>query len=551
MNRTARRLGALTGAAIAGLAAHDLGQRRHAILRNFPVVGHFRYLLESVGPELRQYIVTSNDEERPFSRDQRRWVYASSKREINTFGFGSDNDMEEVDSLLVFKQSPFPEPPPAEGRPGGPPDYRLPAGKVLGATHRRRHAFRPASLFNVSGMSYGSLSPVAVEALNRGAALAGCLMNTGEGGMAPAHQHSGELIFQFGTGYFGCRDERGRFSLERLEERVAVAPVRAIEIKLSQGAKPGLGGLLPAPKVTEEIAAIRGVPAFRDCASPAAHTAFTGVDELIEFVERLAHATGLPIGVKSAVGDLGFWEQLANRMAVSGGGPDFVTIDGGEGGTGAAPLAFSDHVALPFKVGLSRVYPIFARAGMAEDVVFIGAGRLGFPDAALHALALGCDMVNVGREAMLAVGCVQAMRCHTGSCPTGVATHNRWLMRGLDPELKSARAANYLVALRAELLRLGRACGAPHPALIDPDRIEVVGERYSAAPLRDVFGYESGWPVVSPGRREEIESLIGAPEPAPPPGPEAGEHAGIPGAGDPDRRHQDASAIGEPAGEAG
>ena len=550
MDRTARRLGALTGAAVAGLAAHDLRQRRHAILRNFPVVGHFRYLLESVGPELRQYIVTSNDEERPFSRDQRRWVYASSKREINTFGFGSDNDMEQVGSLVVFKQSPFPLRPPAEGEPGGPPDYALPAGKVLGAAHRRREVFRP-SLINVSGMSYGSLSPVAVEALNRGAALAGCLQNTGEGGLAPAHRHGGELIFQIGTGYFGCRDERGRFSLERLLERVSEAPVRAIEIKLSQGAKPGLGGLLPAPKVTEEIASIRGVPAGRDCASPAAHTAFDGVDGLIEFVERLAHATGLPVGVKSAVGDLGFWSLLADRMAATGGGPDFVTIDGGEGGTGAAPLAFSDHVALPFKVAFSRVYPVFARAGLAEDVVFVGAGRLGFPDAALHALALGCDVINVGREAMLAVGCIQAMRCHTGHCPTGVATQSRWLMRGLDPELKSARAANYIVALRSELLRLGRACGTSHPALIDPDRVEIVGERYRAAPLRSVFGYEPDWPVVSPARREEVLGLIGEPEPPQPPGPEAGEQAGFPGAGEPGRSHQDAQAVDQTAGEAG
>jgi glutamate synthase domain-containing protein 2 len=550
MNRTTRRLSGMTGAALAGLAAHDLRQRRHAILRNYPIVGHLRYLLESVGPELRQYIVTSNDEERPFSRDQRRWVYASSKREINTFGFGSDNDMEQVDSLIVFEQSPFPVPPPADEQPGGPPDYRLPAGKVLGAAHGRRYAFRP-SLVNISGMSYGSLSPVAVEALNRGAALAGCLQNTGEGGLAPAHRHGGELIFQIGTGYFGCRDERGRFSLDHLEQRLAEAPVRAIEIKLSQGAKPGLGGLLPAPKVTEEIAAIRGVPAYRDCASPAAHTAFSDVDEMIEFVERLARATGLPVGVKSAVGDLGFWQTLAERMAATGGGPDFVTIDGGEGGTGAAPLAFSDHVALPFKVGLSRVYPIFARAGVAEDVVFVGAGRLGFPDAALHALALGCDMVNVGREAMLAVGCIQAMRCHTGRCPTGVATHNRWLMRGLDPTLKSARAANYIVALRSELLRLGRACGAPHPALIDPDRIEIVGERYSATPLRDVFGYEPGWPIVSPDRREAIEALIGAPAPREAPGPDAGEQAGFPGAGEPGRPHQDARAVGETASEAG
>jgi glutamate synthase domain-containing protein 2 len=538
--RLLARGGAVAGAALAGVVAHDLRQRQHAILRNFPVLGHFRYLLEAVGPELRQYVVTSNDEERPFSRDQRRWVYASAKREINTFGFGSDNEMEAIDSLVVFKHSPFPARAPAEGRPGAAPDYRVPAGKVLGGAHGRTGAFRPQSIVNVSGMSYGSLSRVAVEALNRGAALAGCLHNTGEGGLAPAHGMGGELVFQIGTGYFGCRDSRGRFSLERLRERLAEAPVRALEIKLSQGAKPGLGGLLPAPKVTEEIARIRGVPAYRDCASPAYHSAFSSVDELIEFVERLADATGLPVGIKSAVGDLGFWERLADRMAATGGGPDFLTVDGGEGGTGAAPLTFSDHVALPFKVGMARVYPLFARAGLAEDVVFIGAGRLGFPDAALHALALGCDMINVGREAMLAIGCIQALRCHTGRCPTGVATQSRWLMRGLDPELKSARAANYVVALRAELLSLARACGARHPALIDPDRIEIVSQRYGSAPLSEVFGYEAGWPLLSERRRAEIEALIGPPAPAPPPGPEAGEDAGFPGAGDAARPHMDA-----------
>ena len=487
-NRRGLRAAGVAGAALAGLVARDLTQRQHAIRRNFPVVGRFRYWLESVGPELRQYIVTSNDEERPFSRDQRRWVYASSKRQVNTFGFGTDNEMEQVDSLVVFKHSPFPVRPPAKGEPGAAPDYRIPAGKVLGAAHGRTRAFRPESLVNISGMSYGSLSPVAVEALNRGAVLAGCLHNTGEGGLAPAHRQGGELIYQIGTGYFGCRDEAGRFSLEHLGERLAEAPVRAIEIKLSQGAKPGLGGLLPGAKVTREIARIRGVPAGRDCASPAYHSEFSDVDGLVEFVERIADATGLPVGVKSAVGDLGFWSLLAERMAVTGAGPDFVTIDGGEGGTGAAPLAFSDHVALPFKLAMARVYPLFARAGLAEDVVFVGAGRLGFPDSGLHALALGCDMINVGREAMLAIGCIQAQRCHTDSCPTGVATHSRWLMHGLDPELKSARAANYIVGLRSELLSLGRACDVRHPALVDPDSIEVVASRYTSAPMREVCG---------------------------------------------------------------
>jgi glutamate synthase domain-containing protein 2 len=519
-----KRIGTLAaGAAVAGVTAYDVMQRRHALLRNFPVAGHLRYVLESVGPELRQYIVASNDEERPFSRDQRRWVYASSKREINTFGFGTDNDLEHVDSLLVMKHQPFPEPPPREGTTGSGPDYLLPAAKLLGGRHGRRQAFRPNSVINISAMSFGSLSPPAVEALNRAAAAAPCLHNTGEGGLAPVHRHGGELIFQIGTGYFGCRDADGRFSLERLQERLAEAPVRAIEIKLSQGAKPGLGGMLPAVKVTEEIAAIRGVPAGRDCISPARHTAFSDVDGLIGFVEGIADATGLPVGVKTAVGRIELLEELARRMRDTGAGPDFVTIDGAEGGTGAAPLAFADHVALPFKVGFARAFAAFAREGLTDDVVFIGSGRLGLPDSAVFAFALGCDMINVGREAMLAIGCIQAQRCHTGGCPTGVATQNRWLMRGLDPDLKHARAANYVRALRAELLTLSRTMGVPHPALLTPDHVEVVGERFTTTRIEDVFGYDPTWRAIPAPRRAEIEALLGPPTGrVPVPGVEAG-----------------------------
>jgi glutamate synthase domain-containing protein 2 len=517
-----RGVASAAGAAVGGLVAHDLLQRDHAIVRNFPLVGHLRYVLEAFGPELRQYIVTSNDEERPFSRDQRRWVYASAKREINTFGFGTDNEVEEVHSLLVLKHSPFPVPAPAKGEPGGAPDFAVPAGKVLGGAHGRRHAFRPRSIVNVSGMSYGSLSPPAVEALNRGAAAAGVLHNIGEGGLAPAHLHGGELVYQVGTGYFGCRDEHGRFSLERLQERIAGAPVRAIEIKVSQGAKPGLGGLLPACKVTEEIAAIRGVEAGRDCVSPSSHSAFGDVDSLIEFVERIADATGLPVGIKSAVGRQDFWDELAARMRATGAGPDYIHIDGGEGGTGAAPLAYSDHVALPFKLGFSRAYAAFAREGIAEDVVFVGAGRLGFPDAAIFAFALGADMVSVGREAMLAIGCIQAQRCHTGGCPTGVATQSRWLMRGLDPDLKHARAANYLVALRAETASLARTTGYAHPGLVRPEAIEIVSERYGTADLREVFGYEDDWPLLSRARAEEVAGLVGTGGTARGPGPQSG-----------------------------
>jgi glutamate synthase domain-containing protein 2 len=527
MGRRAKGGAAAAATALAGVTAYDLVQKRHAILRNFPVAGHFRFLLESVGPELRQYIVTSNDEERPFSRDQRRWVYASSKREINTFGFGTDNDLEDVTRLLVMKQEAFPAAPPRDGTTGSAPEYLIPAAKVLGASHQRRHAFRPQSVVNISGMSYGSLSANAVEALNRGAALAPCLQNTGEGGLAPAHCHGGELTFQIGTGYFGCRDRDGNFSMSRLLERLDDAPVRAIEIKLSQGAKPGLGGMLPAAKVTKHIAAIRDVPEGEDCVSPARHTAFHDVDSLIEFVEDVAAETGLPVGIKSAVGRQGFWDDLAVRMRDSGGGPDFITIDGAEGGTGAAPLAFADNVSLPWKLGFSRVFSAFAEAGITDDVVFIGSGRLGLPDTAVFAFALGCDMISVGREAMLSIGCIQAMRCHTGRCPTGVATQSPWLMRGLDPDLKHVRAANYIRALRGELLALSRSMGIVHPAQLCPDNVELVGGRYSTARLEDVFGYDPAWRRPDPQRMAEIAALLGPPDNAPnQPGPEGGPIAG-------------------------
>ncbi len=503
-----RRLAASSALALGGVVAYDLTQRHHAILRNFPIVGHFRYILETFGPELRQYIVTSNNEERPFSRDERSWVYASSKRETNTIGFGSDNEMENGLGYLIVKPDMFPSPPPELGANGSAPGYQLPAGKILGALHGRRHAFRPASVVNISGMSFGALSPPAVEALNRGAALAPCLQNTGEGGLSKYHRNGGDLIFQIGTAYFGCRDSAGRFDLERLLETIARGPVRALEIKLSQGAKPGVGGMVPAAKVTQEIADCRGVEAGKDCQSPPTHSAFTSVDGLIEFCETLADATGLPVGIKSAIGEQAFWEQLAQRMQATGQGPDFITVDGGEGGTGAAPLAFADHVALPFKQAFVRVYAPFASNGLNEGIVFIGSAKLGLPHTALFAFALGADMVNVGREAMMSIGCIQAQRCHTDRCPTGVATQNRWLMRGLDPELKSARAANYIRALRHELLSLARTCGEPHPSLVTPDQLELMEEGLRSRTVEEAFGYFPAWRRVPPGRREEIELLM-------------------------------------------
>jgi glutamate synthase domain-containing protein 2 len=493
--------------ALAGVAARDLVQREHTLLRNFPVIGHARYLIEAVGPELRQYLVAGNNEERPFTRDQRRWVYASAKKQNNYFGFGTDNDLEYTAGYPVINHRTFGRAVPATSVHAG-SEVRLPCAKVVGAARGRAHAFRPTSVVNVSAMSFGSLSGRAVEALNRGAALAGCLHNTGEGGISVHHRHGGELIYQIGTAYFGCRDEHGRFDLARLKDLVASAPVRAIEIKLSQGAKPGLGGVLPAAKVSAEIAAARGVPEGVDCISPSRHAEFSDPDSLLDWVELLAAETGLPVGIKSAVGDMGFWHELTELMATTGRAVDFVTVDGGEGGTGAAPLIFTDSVSLPFQLGFARVYSVFARAGLHEQVVFIGGGKLGLPDNAVVAFALGCDLVNVAREAMLAIGCIQAQKCHTDTCPTGVATQNAWLAHGLDPALKSVRAAAYIATLRRDLLKVAEACGVEHPGLIDTSAVEVLTGRTASRPLREVYDYEPDWGMPSAADRAEIVRLM-------------------------------------------
>jgi glutamate synthase domain-containing protein 2 len=497
--------------ALVGLALYDIVQRKHTILRIFPIVGHFRYWLEHIGPELRQYIVASDNEERPFSRAQRRWIYASAKGQNSYFGFGTSIDAEQHVNHLIIKQSNFPISGPQPGQPDHDPAYALHCAKVLGQARGRAKAFRPQSAINISAMSFGSLSGPAIMALNAGAKLANALHNSGEGGVSTYHQQGGDLIWQLGTGYFGCRDERGRFCLDRLQEGIAASPVRAIEIKLSQGAKPGVGGMLPAAKITQEIAAARGIPMGQDCASPARHSEFHDVDSLLDFVEMLADETGLPVGIKSAVGDLGFWRQLAFQMASTQRGVDFVTIDGGEGGTGAAPLVFADHVAMPFKRGMSNVFHEFVQLDMHQDVVFIGSGKLGFPEAALLAFGLGCDMINVGREALLSIGCIQAQRCHTGFCPTGIATQNKWLMRGLDPNLKSARLANYLVSFRKELLRLCHACGFNHPSLITLDLFEILGEALQSTPATEIFDYQSEWSLPSAEDQEATRVWTGGP----------------------------------------
>ena len=468
---------------------YDIFQRKHAILRNFPVVGHLRYLMEKIGPELRQYWVANDKEEMPFTRAERTWVYATSKKQNNNFGFGSSELMYET-GYPILKHSAFPTRDKYDAD-GNLLTSSMPCAKLIGAVHNRKNPYRPQSIVNISAMSFGSLGKNAVAALNLGAKEAHCYQNTGEGGISPYHKLGGDLVWQIGTGYFGARDVEGKFSMDVFKQAIDDNPtVKMIEIKLSQGAKPGKGGILPKDKITEEISKIRGIPRDRDCISPNSHTEFSNVSELVEFIESLADISGLPVGIKSAVGESKFWEELAVKMKATNQGPDFITIDGGEGGTGAAPLSFADHVSLPFKIGFKRVYTIFKNHDLINDITWIGSAKLGFPDRAVVAFAMGCDLINIARESMLSIGCIQAQQCHTGNCPSGVATHNAWLIRGLDVPTKSKRAAQFLKGLRKEILQLTYACGYTHPCQFTGKDIEISSGVNLFDTLEKVIGYE-------------------------------------------------------------
>lgn len=475
---------------LGGIAIRDVFfQRKHTILHNYPIVGHLRYFLESIGPELRQYIVANNREELPFNRSERSWVYASAKQQNNYQGFGTDQDIHAPGyifirpAILSYKIGP--------DHPNKQDKYFLPSAKVMGEGRRQR-PYRPKSIVNISAMSYGSLSKAAVISLNQGAKMADCYHNTGEGGLAPYHKHGGDVMFHFGTGYFGVRGEDGSFSMDKMVQLTQDNPfVRAIEVKLSQGAKPGKGGVLPGKKITKEISEIRGVPMGQDVLSPAFHSAFDDIPGLVDFVESIAAETGLPVGIKSAVGKMELWEELADIMADTGRGPDFITIDGGEGGTGAAPPAFANHVSLPFIYGFSAVYEIFVKKGLQDRVVFVGSGRLGFPSNTMMAFAMGVDIVQVAREAMMSIGCIQAQICHTNRCPAGVATSSKWLQAGIDPALKSARFANYAKTLRKEVLEITHACGYEHPCQMTMTDVDLgMGDNHYTKSLKESFGYD-------------------------------------------------------------
>jgi glutamate synthase domain-containing protein 2 len=464
-------------------------QKAHTISHNYPIVGHLRYWLESIGPELRQYFVSNNREELPFNRIERGWIYASAKRENNYEGFGTDRDVYEhqhifiKNQMLAFKVT--------EGHPNIIDKTFLPCAKLMGEYNQRRKPYRPASVINVSAMSFGSLSAAAIEAMNKGVMKSSAYHNTGEGGLSPYHNHGGDVIFHFGTGYFGVRTKEGDFSMDKLKKLVEDNPcIKAIEIKLSQGAKPGKGGVLPAAKISREIADIRGVEVGKDVISPATHRAFSSIPELLHLIERIAEETGLPVGIKGAIGKLDQWEQLADGMVETGKGPDFITVDGGEGGTGAAPPSFADHVSLPWVYGFSNLYKVFQHRHLTQRIVFIGSGKLGFPGKAAMAFAMGVDCINVAREAMMSIGCIQAQVCHTNKCPSGVATQSRWLQSGINIPLKSERLAQYFKTFRKELVEITHAAGYEHPCQFTMNDVQVnVDDNQLNRTLRSSYGY--------------------------------------------------------------
>ncbi len=462
--------------------------KKHTITHNYPIIGHLRYAIEKIGPEFRQYIVANNREERPFNRLQRGWVYSSSKLLNNYEGFGTEQDILEHQYIFI-KQNMMPYKLP-ENHPNKKDPYFLPAAKVIGS-HRRR-PYRPKSIVNISAMSFGSLSAKAQEALNKGAMKADCFHNTGEGGLSPYHSYGADVVFHFGTGYFGVRNKEGGFSMDKMEKLVENNSfVRAIEVKLSQGAKPGKGGVLPGVKITAEIAKIRGVEIGKDVLSSATHKAFSNAQELIDFIEEIAEVTGLPVGIKAAIGKLDMWEELTDIMKDTGKGPDFVTIDGGEGGTGAAPPSFADHVSLPWVFGFSSIYKLFQSKGLEKKTFFMGSGKLGFPHEVIKAFAMGVDSVNIAREAMLSIGCIQAQICHTNKCPTGIATQNKWLQNGIDPTLKSERFYNYAKTLRKEVIEITHACGYEHPAQIKTNEIDfAVTDKNLLTTMNDIYKYD-------------------------------------------------------------
>ena len=457
-SRGARVAGGVA-AGTAALAAWDLLQRKHTILRRYPVVGHLRYLLEDLRPELQQYFVERDWDGRPFDRVTRSIVYERAKGTNDERPFGTERDVNEVGyEYLVHSAAPVPEPDSPPRVVVGGPDCSRPYSMAL---------------LNVSAMSFGAISANAIRALNAGAAAGGFAHDTGEGGLSPYHlEGKGDLVWELGSGYFGARAKGGDFDPEMFREKAAHVSVRMVSLKLSQGAKPGIGGVLPAAKVTKEIASIRNVPQGQKCVSPAAHTVFHTPVELIEFIARMRElAGGKPAGFKLCVGSRTDVLAICKAMLEVGTTPDFIVVDGSEGGTGAAPQEFEDHVGMPLTHGLMTVHNALVGVGLRDRVRLGASGKVAAGNDIVKRIIQGADYTNAARAMMMAAGCIQAQRCHTDKCPSGVATQNARRARALDVGDKSVRVRRYQEGTVSEAVRLMAAMGARAPSDLTPHHL--------------------------------------------------------------------------------
>ncbi|NII11689.1 FMN-binding glutamate synthase family protein [Oleiagrimonas sp. C23AA] len=434
----------------------DLAQPRHAVRRNYPVLGHARYLFEAIRPEIRQYLLEGDDEALPFSREQRSLVYRRAKNVSSEKPFGTTQNVYRNGFEFIAHSVR-----PASGV--DPESFRV---RIGGPDCTQPY---DASVLNISAMSFGALSANAIRALNRGASLGGFAHDTGEGSISPYHrEHGGDLVWQVASGYFGCRTDDGRFDAERFAAQARDPQVKMIELKLSQGAKPGHGGILPARKVTAEISATRGIPMGRDCVSPAAHSAFETPIEMMQFIARLRELSGgKPVGFKLCIGQPWEFMAMAKAMLETGITPDFIVVDGKEGGTGAAPLEFSDHIGVPLREGLLFVHNTLVGLNLREKIRIGASGKIisAFDIAAV--LALGADWANAARGFMFAVGCIQSQSCHTNRCPTGVATQDPLRQRALVVPDKAQRVYNFHRHTLHELAEILAAAGLRHPEQLE------------------------------------------------------------------------------------
>ncbi len=463
---------------VIGLYIVDVTQTKSTVRRNFPVVGRFRYLFEHLGEFFRQYFFAMDREEMPFNRAQRSWAYRAAKGVDNTIAFGSTMNLG-VPGTPIFVNCPYPmlDTEAAETEP-----------MTLGPYARQPYA--APSFFNVSAMSFGALSKPAVLALSKGSKLAGNWLNTGEGGLSPWHLEGGcDIVFQIGTAKYGVRDHDGNLNDDKLRELGETEQVKMIELKLSQGAKPGKGGILPGEKVTAEIAAIRGIPEGQDSISPNRHPDIDSAADLLDMINHIRDVSGLPVGFKSVIGAYGWLEELFEEVKRRGieSAPDFITVDSGDGGTGAAPMPLMDSVGLTIRESLPLVVDLLHKHDLRDRVRVIASGKLITPTAAAWALCVGADFVSSARGFMFALGCIQALQCNKNTCPTGVTTHDKKLQRGLVPADKAERVARYSKSMRKEVGIIAHSCGVSEPRRLRRYHCRMVIDDCRSVPLDEIY----------------------------------------------------------------